>query len=35
MKTFKEYLTESKKVYNFKIKVAGDLPEDFEKNLKE
>jgi hypothetical protein len=35
MKTFKEYLTESKKVYNFKIKVAGELPEDFEKNLKE
>ncbi len=35
MKTFKDYLTESKKVYNFKIKVAGDLPENFEKNLKE
>ena len=34
MKTFKEYLTESKKVYNFKVKVAGDLPENFEKRLK-
>ena len=34
MKTFKEYLAESKKVYNFKIKVAGDLPENFEKDLK-
>lgn len=35
MKTFKEYLVENKKVYNFKIKVAGDLPENFEKNLKD
>lgn len=34
MKTFKEYLTESKKVYGFKIKVAGDLPEKFEETLK-
>lgn len=34
MKTFKEYLAESKKVFGFKIKVAGDLPENFEKNLK-
>lgn len=34
MKTFKEYLTESKKVYTFKIKVAGELPEKFEENLK-
>ena len=34
MKTFKEYLSESKKVYNFKIKVAGDLPESFQENLK-
>jgi hypothetical protein len=34
MKTFKEYLAESKKVYNFKIKVAGELPENFESNLK-
>jgi hypothetical protein len=34
MKTFKEYLTESKKVYPFKIKVAGELPEKFEENLK-
>jgi len=35
MKTFKEYLVENKKVYNFKIKVAGELPENFEKNLKD
>jgi hypothetical protein len=34
MKTFKEYLTESKKVYNFKIKVAGEIPEGFEDKLK-
>ena len=34
MKTFKEYLSESKKVYNFKIKVAGDLPESFQDSLK-
>lgn len=35
MKTFREYLAESKKVYSFKIKVAGEIPKDFEKNLKE
>jgi hypothetical protein len=34
MKTLKEYLTESKKTYNFKIKVAGELPENFQDNLK-
>lgn len=34
MKTFKEYLSESKKVYSFKVKVAGALPEKFEENLK-
>ena len=34
MKTFKEYLSESKKVYSFKIKVAGELPEKFQENLK-
>lgn len=35
MKSFKEYLTESKKTYSFKIKVAGDLPENFVKTVKE
>lgn len=35
MKTFKEYLAESKKLYSFKIKVAGDLPEGFKENLKD
>lgn len=34
MKTFKEYLAESKKVYSFKVKVAGELPENFEKEIK-
>jgi hypothetical protein len=34
MKSFKEYLMESKKVYSFKVKVAGDLPEDFQDSLK-
>ena len=35
MKTLKEYIAESKKVYSFKIKVAGDLPESFQENLKQ
>ena len=34
MKSFKEYLTESKKIYEFKIKIAGDLPPGFEKQVK-
>ncbi len=34
MKTFKEYLAESKKAYSFKIKVAGELPEKFQETLK-
>lgn len=34
MKTFKEYLAESKKTYSFKVKVAGDLPENFQDSLK-
>lgn len=29
MKTFTEYLNESKKVYSFKVGVAGELPESF------
>lgn len=28
MKSFKDYLTESKKVYEFKVKIAGDCPKD-------
>ena len=35
MKTFKEYLTESKKIYTFKVKVAGEIPEGFETQLKD
>ena len=34
MKSLKDYLTESKKAYSFKIKVAGELPENFHENLK-
>jgi hypothetical protein len=34
MKSFKDYLVENKKTYDFKIKVAGDLPEKFESTLK-
>lgn len=33
MKTFNQYLTESKRTYEFKIKIAGDLAEDFKTNL--
>lgn len=33
LKTFKEYLTESKKAYSFKVKVAGELPEGFAADL--
>ena len=33
MKAFKEYLTESKKTYKFKVRVAGDLPENFADKL--
>ena len=33
MKSFKEYLTESKKTYSFRIKVAGEIPESFEDKL--
>lgn len=34
MKTLREYLTESKKTYPFKIGVAGELPEGFNDRLK-
>jgi hypothetical protein len=34
MKTFREYLTETKKVYSFKVKLAGEVPENFVENLK-
>ena len=33
MKTLKEYLTESAKTYNFRIKVAGEAPEGFEESV--
>lgn len=34
MKSFKQHLAESKKTYAFKIGVAGDLPEGFNKRLR-
>jgi len=34
MKSFNEYLTESKKTYEFKIKIAGDLDEETKTKLK-
>lgn len=34
MKSLKDYLTECKKTWNFKVKVAGDLPPKFESTLK-
>jgi hypothetical protein len=34
MKTFTEYLTESKKTYTFKIKVAGDVTSEHEGQMK-
>lgn len=34
MKSFKDYLVESKKTYEFKVGVAGEVPEHFEDHLK-
>jgi hypothetical protein len=34
MKSFKEYLTESKKIYEFKVKIAGDCPPDCTSQIK-
>ena len=31
MKTFKEYLAEAVKTYQARIKIAGELPENFDK----
>lgn len=35
MKTLNDYLAESKKTYEFKVGVAGDLPDGFESKLKD
>jgi hypothetical protein len=35
MKKFQEYLAESERTYNYRIKVVGDVPGDFVKALKE
>ena len=34
MKSFKDYLTESKRVYEFKVKIAGDCPKDCAAQIK-
>lgn len=34
MKTIKDYIFEGKKTYDFRIKIAGDLPPKFESTLK-
>lgn len=35
MFTFKDYLTESKKTYSFRVKVCGELPKDCAKRVKD
>jgi len=35
MKSFKEYLTESKKTYDFKVKIAGECPDNCAAKIKE
>jgi hypothetical protein len=35
MKNFQEYLAESQRTYNYRIKVVGDIPSEFTKLLKE
>ena len=35
MKTFAEYLTESKHTYNYRIKIAGDVDSGFMSEFKE
>jgi hypothetical protein len=34
MKSYKEYLTESKKIYEFKVKIAGDHPDNAVEQIK-
>lgn len=35
MKTFHQYLAESERTYDYRIKILGDIPPDFIKNLEE
>jgi hypothetical protein len=35
MKSFKEYLTESKKIYEFKVKIAGECPDNCATQIKD
>jgi hypothetical protein len=34
MKSFKEYITEGKRTYAFRVKIAGDLPANFTEDLR-
>lgn len=34
MKSYKAYLTESQKTYDFKLRIAGELPEDLQNKIK-
>ena len=34
MKNFKDYLAESERTYNYRIKIVGDLPQGFYNSLK-
>ena len=35
MKTFHQYIVESERTYNYRIKILGDVPAGFVKNLEE
>ncbi len=35
MKTFKEYLAENTKTYSVRVKIAGEVPENFDKRFKD
>ena len=35
MKTFHQYLAESERTYDYRIKILGDVPQEFIKNLEE
>ena len=34
MKSFKAYLTESHKTYDFRLRIAGDLPDELQSKIK-
>jgi len=35
MKNFKDYITESQRIYNYRIKIVGDIPAGFKKAMEE